>query len=522
MHTAIPGIAERNAMTAHAARIRSARLRRSGIAVFAAALGLASLAVSPGVSYAAGMAHHRGAEALKGAGSGVPELLTPTVKHEPDAYELLGVGCSSVTYCVAVGYGDGTFKGGVAVPIKNGVPGKPILSSDSSSVFRAAACVSTSECIIAGDEVVGRAPDTTALVWLLKGTKLTVLPQSTPVHYITGDFDGATCRGTTCEVVGNATYLTSTKAQQPIGLFAGLRLHGSPSVDEVQNDSLGYASSVSCPSGPVCWVGGATAAGQGAEAWLSPANGKIRGPFGQASVSGIDGLACMSYSACGAAEIENITFGQTAGWVERLNQLSHGTPVKVAAAQLMLGIAALNQSYYLAVGSSGGDDWLADLMSAAGKPRTPVTWSHAGYLQAVSCPVQTECIAVGFTKDPSTKQPGGVAGVDGAIEIFRLRTAPSAPGLKVAGKTTSSVRLRITAPRSNGGVAVTSYDLIVSRCKPHHSGCHLEAVKTLTLSGRSRAVTVTHLAAKATYYFEIRAVNAIGAGPYSAKVHATP
>jgi hypothetical protein len=35
-------------------------------------------------------------------------------------------------------------------------------------------------------------------------------------------------------------------------------------------------------------------------------------------------------------------------------------------------------------------------------------------------------------------------------------------------------------------------------------------------------VTVTHLAAKATYYFEIRAVNAIGAGPYSAKVHATP
>jgi hypothetical protein len=188
----------------------------------------------------------------------------------------------------------------------------------------------------------------------------------------------------------------------------------------------------------------------------------------------------------------------------------------------MFGIAALNQSYYLAVGSSDGDDWLADLMSAAGKPGKPVIWSHGGYLQAISCPVQTECIAVGFTSDPSTNQPGGVSGVDGAIELFHLRTAPSAPGLKVAGKTGSSVRLRITAPSSNGGLAVTSYDLVVTRCKPHHSGCQREAVKTLKLSSRSRTVTVTHLAAKTTYYFEVRAVNAIGAGPYSAQVHSTP
>jgi hypothetical protein len=510
-------------MTAQVARVRPTRLRRSGIAVFAAVLGLALLAVAPGVSYAAGVAHPRVAD--KGAGSGVPQLLTPTVKHEPDAYELLGVGCYSVKYCVAVGYGAGTFKGGVAVPIKNGVPGKPILSPDSSSVFRAAACVSTSECIIVGDEVVGAAPDTTALVWLLQGTKLTALPQSTAVDYITGYFDGAACRGTTCEVVGNATYLTSTKAEQPIALFAGLKLRGSPvkdPVDEVQNDALGYASSVSCPAGPVCWVGGATAAGQGAEAWFSPTSGEIRGPFGQASVSGIDGLACLSYSACGAAEIQNITFGQTAGWVERLNQRSDGTPALVTGAQLMLGIAALNPSYYLAVGSSSGDDWLADLMSAAGKPGKPVLWPHEGYLQAISCPVQTECIAVGFTDDPSTEQPGGVSGVDGAIELFHLRTAPSAPGLKVTGKTGSSVRLRIAAPGSNGGVTITSYDLVVTRCKPHHSGCQQEAVKTLRLSGRARTVTVPHLAAKTAYYFKVRAVNAIGAGPYSAQVHGTP
>jgi hypothetical protein len=188
----------------------------------------------------------------------------------------------------------------------------------------------------------------------------------------------------------------------------------------------------------------------------------------------------------------------------------------------MLGIAALNPSYYLAVGSSNGDDWLGDLMSAAGKPRKPTIWGHEGYLQAISCPVQTECIAVGFTKDPSTHQPGGVSGVDGAIELFHLRTPPSAPGLRVTGRTGSSVKLRITSPASDGGTAVKSYGLLVTRCKPHHSRCEQETVKTLTLSAGTRNVTVTRLAAKTEYFFEARAVNAIGAGPYSARVHGTP
>jgi fibronectin type III domain protein len=405
-------------------------------------------------------------------------------------------------------------RGGVVVPIKNEVPKKPILSSDSASVFRAAACVSTSECIIAG----GESPDGQALVWLLQGTKLTLLPQSTDTDNASAYFDGAACRGTDCEVVGDAT----TKEDEPTGLFGELRLHGSPSVEVVDNDSLGYASSVSCPPGPVCWVGGATANGQGAEAYFSLSNGDIKGPYGQPSISGIDGLACLSFGACGAAEIQNLTFGQTAGWVERLNQLSDGRPVMVARAQLMLGIAALNQSYYLAVGSSSADDWLGDLVTAAGKPRPEISWAHEGYLQAISCPVQTTCIAVGFTKDSSTKQPGGVSGVDGAIELLHLRTAPSAPGLKVAGKTRSSVRLRITAPASNGDVAVKSYDLVVTRCKPHHSGCQQETVKTLTLPGKTRTTTLMHLAAKTAYYFAIRAVNSIGAGPYSARVRATP
>jgi len=145
--------------------------------------------------------------------------------------------------------------------------------------------------------------------------------------------------------------------------------------------------------------------------------------------------------------------------------------------------------------------------------------AHDGYLQAVSCPVQTECIAVGFTTDPDTHQPGGVSGVDGAIAVFRLRTAPSAPGLSIAGTGHSSVMLRIDPPGSNGSAAVKSYDLAVTRCQPHHSGCLLEPVRTLTISGRARSITVAHLATATTFYFEARAVNAIGPGAYSGRVH---
>jgi hypothetical protein len=505
-------------MAASAPPMRSARWHRSRAAALVTAVFLALLGASPAAGYA-GVASGPRTDVL--AGTGVPQLLAPKVTHEPDAYELLGVGCVSAKYCVAVGYGDGTFTGGVAVPIKNGVPGKPVLSANRASIFRAVACVSTSECIIAGSEPASGQTAAQAVVWLLQGSKLSLLPQSTATSNVTADFTGATCRGRTCEVVGNATYITSTKAEQPIAVFGGLKLVGSPKVDVVDNDALGYASSVSCPAGPVCFAGGSTAAGIGAEAYVTLRTGVIKGPFAQPDVSGIDALACPSFTACGAAEVQNLTFPQTAGWVETLNQLSDGQPRMVAGAQLMFGIATLNQAYYLAVGAADGASWLADLMTAGGKPRMAAVQPHGGYLQAVSCPIQTECIAVGFTSDPNPHQPGGVSGVDGAIALIHLRTAPSAPGLRVTATTRSSVTLRITPPASNGAATIRSYDLAVTRCRPHRKACQLEPVTTETISGRSHTATVAHLQAKTAYYVELRAVNAIGAGPYSARVRGT-
>jgi hypothetical protein len=459
-----------------------------------------------------------GAAAGVAAGHGVPEVGSPKVTHEPDSYELLGISCPSVQHCVAVGYGDGSaFAGGVAVPITNGVPGKPVKSGDRTSIFYGVACVSSSECVIAGQATPKDASEAQGEVWLLRGSKLTVIKQAVSSANTMSTFRGAACWSArsahACEVVGYATSFG-----KPTGMFGRVSLTGAASVKVMDNTTLGYAAAVGCPSAAVCYVGGATVAEAGAVADLGVKRDTLTGPFLQRSVSGLEAIACPSVSSCGAAEVLN-TLPQS-GWVEHLRGHGTGTPVAVTGAELMFGIAAVNSSYYLAVGSAAdAGGWLTDLMTATGKSLTPAGAGHDGYLQAVSCPVQTECIAVGFSSDSAKVQPGGLDGVDGAIAVFRLRTAPSAPGLSVKSRSGSAVTLRIAPPGSDGGAAVTGYQVAVSRCKPHHKACVLEPVKTVRVAAAKRTVKVTGLSSASTYYFQARATNAIGTGPYSALVH---
>jgi Fibronectin type III domain len=481
----------------------------------AAASGLALALAAGGVSYAVGARSYPAVHAM--AASKAPELLKPTVTHEPDAYELLGVGCYSPSYCVAVGGGDGTFTGGVAVPIKNGKPGKPILWNTPDSSISTAACISASECVLAGEEPAGSSEQ--AVAWLLRDRKLTLLTQTNATNNVMAGFRSADCfSAKQCLVAGDATYLNASKAQISAGVFGEVTLGSKPSIEVSDNTSLPFADAVSCPSAALCYLGGSNGEA-GAEGTFYPKNGDIDGPFAQPTVTDISGLACTSRKACGASEQESSSLGEGAGWVELLNGKSNGTPHAVSGSQYMWGIADVNQSYYLAVGSSMGDTWLTDLVTAAGKPLAVGSYKESGYLQGVSCPVQTECIAVGFTTDSNPDQPGGLDGVDGAIMVFHLKTAPSAPRLKVTGTTGSSVTLRITPPSSDGGTKVTSYHLLVTRCKPHKKACQQQSVTTVKVSGTAHSVTVRHLASHTTYYFEATASNAFGTGPHSARVH---
>jgi hypothetical protein len=496
-----------------------------GRTIAAAVLGFALLASAQGLAYAQARTAQSGtpqSSTARTSGNGVPELLGPTVTHEPDAYELLGVSCSSVRHCLAVGYGDGpSFGGGVAVPITNGVAGKPVESTDQTSVFRADACVSASECLIVGEGTPPGTSSVQAEVWLLRGRTLKLIDQRGSLGNVSSNFRAAACwSGRACEVAGDAVYDSKTLGQSPTSIFGRVSLSGTPSVTVFDAGALAYTAAVACPSDKECYAGGATVSEAGAVADINVSRqADVTGPIVQPTVAGLEAIACTAVTSCGAAEVEYLPDSQMAGWVEHLNQRAQGTPVAVADAELMFGIAAVNPTYYLAVGSVQEGGWLTDLMTSSGRALTPGVPGEPGYLQAVTCPVQTECIAAGFSTDSASVQPGGLDGVDGAIAVFHLKTAPSAPGLAVKSATHSAVTLRIVPPGSNGGVAVTRYEVVVSRCRPGHKACQLEKVKTVSAPATSRTVTVTGLARGTTYYFRAAATNAIGTGPFSATVH---
>ena len=491
---------------------------RLGRTAVAAVLGLALLTAAHGVGYAE--ARTAQVRTVGASGHGVPDVLAPKVTHEPDAYELLGVSCSSVQYCLAVGYGDGpSFDGGVAVPITNGVAGKPVESTDATSVFRADTCVSSSECLIAGQGTPPGTSSVQAEVWLLRGRKLTLINQRDSDANVSSNFRAAACwSAKACEVAGDAVYDSKDFGQEPIAVFGRVSLSGTPSATVYDASALAYAAAVACPSGKECYAGGATVGESGAVADINPSRNTVTGPLVQPTVAGLEAIACATVTSCGAAEVQYLADSQTVGWVEHFNQRAEGTPALVTDSELMFGIAEVNQAYYLAVGSVQDGGWLTDLMTSSGRALAPGLPGELGYLQAITCPVQTECIAAGFSTDSAKVQPGGLDGVDGAIAVFHLKTAPSAPGLAVKSATSSSVTLSIGPPDSNGGAAITRYQVEVSRCKPHHKACQLEVVKTVGVPGTRRTVTVTGLGPGTTYYFQAAATNAIGTGPFSVRV----
>ena len=90
----------------------------------------------------------------------------------------------------------------------------------------------------------------------------------------------------------------------------------------------------------------------------------------QPTVSGLQGIACISVDSCEAAEVQELGGFADQGWVEHLHGLAKGTPRELTDSTQMR-IAAVNSSYYLAVGytDSSGVSWETELVSASGKTK---------------------------------------------------------------------------------------------------------------------------------------------------------
>jgi hypothetical protein len=87
--------------------------------------------------------------------------------------------------------------------------------------------------------------------------------------------------------------------------------------------------------------------------------------------------------------------------------------------------------------------------------------------------------------------------------------SPSQPRITGAAPRNSSARVRWAAPTSDGGSALTTYDLRVV----DETGAQVGALRTVPASIRD--IVVSGLTNGQAYRFQVRAVNAAGAGPFS-------
>ena len=142
--------------------------------------------------------------------------------------------------------------------------------------------------------------------------------------------------------------------------------------------------SLSCPSTGHVYAGGATAAGGAEEIRIAHrATGYDIHGVDQPTISGLEGIACVSVHSCEASGDQDLPHVRA---ITRLAGAPQGLRDRYAAR--VVGTAAdvrsrpVNPAGYLAVGYTGGADWVADLVSATGQASPIDSIDDGGYLQA--------------------------------------------------------------------------------------------------------------------------------------------
>lgn len=124
------------------------------------------------------------------------------------------------------------------------------------------------------------------------------------------------------------------------------------------------------------------------------------------------------------------------------------------------------------------------------------------------------------TVNVTVTTPGGTSATSSADD-FTYVTPPTAPGAPTGLTATSgntSVALAWTAPTSNGGSSITGYNVFEGMSTGTESTTPVNG--TTLISGTS--FVATGLTNGTTYYFTVKAVNAVGSSTASTEASATP
>ena len=436
---------------------------------------------------------------------------------------------STATTCTATGLANGTayyFK--VAA----------INAAGTGTASAASASVTPYGVPVAASAPTGTSGNTqVVLVWAapnangsaITGYQVQVSTSSAGVYTdATGCTTAATSTATTCTATGltNGTaYYFKIAAINAAGTASASAASASIVPNTVPNTA-------SAPTG----VAGDT---QVALSWSAPSNsgsaitgyrvqvatsaaGSYADATGCTSASSSSGTTCTATGLVnGTAYYFKVAAINAAGTATASSASSSLTPYTVAGAPAAASGTSGNTQVSLswsAPASNGG--------SAVTGYQVQVSTSAAGsYSNATGCTanatsVATTCTATGLTNGTAyyfkiaAINAAGTGTASSASSGVTPFTVPGAPAAPTGTSANASVALSWSAPASNGGSAVTGYQVQVSTSA---AGSYASAAGcTSAATSASTTCTATGLTNGTAYYFKIAAINAAGTGTQSA------